>query len=78
MAFEIGWHESARKELASREVVANSCAFSKMVKKISIGDAHVFISGKGLFLQYADTNTIFCEKNRLYSRKPESICLTKN
>ena len=51
MAFEIGWHESARKELASREVVANSCAFSKMLKKISIGDAHVFISGKGLFQQ---------------------------
>lgn len=44
MAFEIGWHESARKELASREVVANSCAFSKMLKKKYQLGMHMFLS----------------------------------
>ena len=70
MAFEIGWLESARKELVSREVVVNSCAFSKMLQKnVKGGDAHVFISGDGLFLQYADTNTIFCEKKTFIQQK---------
>jgi hypothetical protein len=44
MAFEIGWLESARKELVSREVVVNSCAFSKMLQKNVKGGMLMFLS----------------------------------
>ncbi len=44
-------------------------ASHKCYKKSIRGATHVFISSKGLFLQYADTNAIICEKIRYIQQK---------